>query len=76
MRDEYDNLYVENERPLFTFKIFDPQVGKYCRSGRSLYGRPRSQWGNKAGAISALKSMPDDVQKRAIIRKFTLQEVE
>jgi hypothetical protein len=75
MTDEYDNLYIENERPLVTYKIYDPQVGKYCRSGRSLYGRPRTQWGNMASAMSALKAMPEDVQQRAIIRKFTLQEV-
>ena len=74
--DEYNNLYIENERPLVTYKIFDPAVMKYCRSGRSLYGRPRTQWGNKASAMAALKAMPKDVQKRAIIKKFTLQEVE
>jgi hypothetical protein len=74
MEDEYNDLWIENDRPLVTYKIFDPEKGKYCRSGRSLYGRPRTQWGNKASAVSALKAMPKDVQERAIIKKFVLQE--
>lgn len=72
--DEYQDLYIENEKPLVTYKIFDPEVKKFCRSGRSLYGRPRTQWGNKASAINALKAMPKDVQERAIIKKFILIE--
>lgn len=75
MRDEYRDLWIENENPKFTYKIFDPVMGKFCRSGRSLYGKPRTAWANKAGAANALKNMPKDVRERVIIKKFSLTEI-
>ncbi len=60
---------------VFVFRIYDPVEKKFCCSGATLYGKTRSIWANKSGAINALSHMPDDIKDRLEIKKFQLLEV-
>ncbi len=69
-------LYRKQE-PAIVYRIFDPEVGKFCCSGRGLYaGNGRSVWASKSGATVTLKHLPADVKARVVIKAFRLIEVE
>lgn len=73
---ERQRLHRKQESAV-VYRIFDPEVGKFCCSGRSLYaGNGRSIWAAKSGATVTLRNLPADVRERAVIKAFQLVEIE
>lgn len=59
------------------YRIFDPEVGKFCCSGRGLYAKNgRSVWFGQGVVHNVFNGLPQEVKERAVIKLYKLVELE